>query len=957
MTEPLVGESAAKVAQSPQSPESPGRRRFGAIALALLLYALLADAAVETFASGSPVRWWVAGIIVVYAAASVVLWKRVPGIWDRFGWRDRAAASFFVLLGLLAFTAWRPGGLVAGVKLAAQSTSTIFAAVAAAAVLLSTVVLLRALKSAPLWARAALAVLAAYGFGAFVLGIARHTPYPELLRGASLWVRMPFWLQGAFLGVFVVVPAAVVVEVVAIGRRLAPGSVWSGVMPRVVALLLSVLMAAPALTSLQPASGVTPASTPLSAVAPFAPAAAGQLEQAAAQRLVNEPPSLPAVADESHLLQDAGAVVHAFRSEEWEVGALAASLGNDPAAAFKFVRDAIAFDPYPGVLRGAEGTLSARAGNAWDRALLLRALLAKGGFKTRLAFATLDRERATALVRRAHQRPARSLSGSAPHGLLANVPTAVAARAQRDDAALRLALGSRLNELGVEDAELTRQEVARHAWVQVLKDGAWIDMDPSLADAQMGKALAAASGTAEDVPPEQQHTVIVRVIAETLADRKLSETVSLERKLSAATAANQYLLLALVPETGGGLLAGSGKSPSSFVPTLWVDDEAVAGRPIATKAAGGGASFDVFGGGDTSAGELVGVHIEFETRAPGRRPTVARHVLLDRLRKDARSAPVIAADALKPLAPDGSVPRGLEGFHHLMISTGGASPVDMARRRLSALEAVLGSDRPASQPRPLNWLPRSLWASDLTLVEGSEGLVVHALDSSGRGRVFVDQPRVFLASWFPEPTSADGISRETDLLIDAVRVLLPEPTSVRETAGRQLQYGALQSALETETTLQMAAAWDPTDRTIVSTSLAMGPHLTVLAPADVQRLPAGSAGALRKALRDGDLVVVPGEVSKAVAWWTVARSGLVRAIMEPGAGMAGVGPAKGAIAKVFEPSKNMQKQQGEPGESKAGNEVLVITRDTAENAIKASSSFEDAAITQKAAKIVKLLGG
>jgi len=180
-----VDQSRDQGESSRRAPASPSIQASGTVALELLLYALLADAAIETFASGSSVRWWVAGIIAAYAAASAVIWRRVPQLWDRLGWRNRAAASLLVLVGLLAFTAWLPEGQAAGVKLAAQSTSTVFAAVTAVAVLLSTLVLLGALKSTPLWARAAVGALAGYGLGAFLIGIARDTPYSELLRGAS----------------------------------------------------------------------------------------------------------------------------------------------------------------------------------------------------------------------------------------------------------------------------------------------------------------------------------------------------------------------------------------------------------------------------------------------------------------------------------------------------------------------------------------------------------------------------------------------------------------------------------------------------------------------------------------------------------------------------------------------------------------------------------------------------
>jgi len=228
-----------------------------------------------------------------------------------------------------------------------------------------------------------------------------------------------------------------------------------------------------------------------------------------------------------------------------------------------------------------------------------------------------------------------------------------------------------------------------------------------------------------------------------------------------------------------------------------------------------------------------------------------------------------------------------------------------------------------------------------------------------RGRAYVDQPRVFLGSWFLEPNTADGLSRETDLLIDSVRILPSDPTSAREMAASQLQYGALQSALETETALRLAAAWDPADRTVVSTSLAMGGRLSVLAPSDVPQLPAGSAGALREALRDGDLAVVAGDVATATAWWTVAQSGFVRAIVEPGAGMSKVGPVRPGPAA----GKRHPGQQG--GGNDYGNAHKAsqpaqeeLKKQSKKGAKWVAKRFEDAfEVDPVKAKLAKRLGG
>jgi hypothetical protein len=53
-------------------------------------------------------------------------------------------------------------------------------------------------------------------------------------------------------------------------------------------------------------------------------------------------------------------------ASQFDLDALGASLDYDPAKIVAFVRTQIAFEQYPGVLRGEFGTLIGRAGNAFD---------------------------------------------------------------------------------------------------------------------------------------------------------------------------------------------------------------------------------------------------------------------------------------------------------------------------------------------------------------------------------------------------------------------------------------------------------------------------------------------------------------------------------------------------------------------------------------------------------------
>ena len=313
-------------------------------------------------------------------------------------------------------------------------------------------------------------------------------------------------------------------------------------------------------------------------------------------------------------------------AERWDVAALAATFEGDPERAFAFVRDRIGFDPYRGVLRGAEGTLAAQAGSAADRAELLGSLLRAMDFTTQFAFADLDAATADRLVERSLQTPESPLEGpTAFDSIDRSLAQTIVPRARRDFALLTDALGDSIAAIPGDPETADAEESLRHTWVQLERDGQWVDLDPSFGDAAFGTPLVTASATADEIPPEERATVTIRVHAENLVDGAIVEQVVLEQTLDAAAAARSQVLLAFQPAGGGGggllgggdLLGGGGGPPSAYEPLLLVDGVTTVGTPIPVLPSGDALS----GGGDV---RLTRLALELASVAPGRSPSVER---------------------------------------------------------------------------------------------------------------------------------------------------------------------------------------------------------------------------------------------------------------------------------------------------------------------------------------------
>ncbi len=579
-----------------------------------------------------------------------------------------------------------------------------------------------------------------------------------------------------------------------------------------------------------------------------------------------------------------------FSAPDWDIEELAASLGSDPGAAFTFVRDHIGFDPYPGVLRGAHGTLVARAGNAWDRTLLLQALLEAGGHSTELMHGELD-DATTATVLE------RSLEGSLEP--LADPPAAevlgidmgqLENRARRDFALVADGLGSSLSTLGAGgDTTHLADAVRDHAWVRLDDAEGSIDLDPTLPEAVPGETLSESGLVVGSVPVDRIQRLGINLVAEHLTEDGLTDEILLDQSLEATTAADAEIWLSFQATAGGigaKLLDAMGDVP--WVPTLSIDGETIEGTEF-TIGSSSDAVSDFFGGGAVDP-ELTGLRIELVSEAPGREPLVGERILLDRVDPAMRAAGTVTAESLAPLAPAGEVLPAVSGVHQIIVSNGATDLRTFASARVVALG--VGADF-VDRPDMTDGLKMAdqlypLAVSNKMLPLASEHLFSGDLAPAGDARAFVGRPRGYLVSFEPLPDVLDGTSITTDLALDDIDVTTGGVDDPALAARVRLWHGVLQTALETEMARARSAAVDPATATLSSVSISMTDTPRLLGP-EAAGDGAASSSALSDVLASGDLALLV-EGGPTLSFWAVdPASGRTRSIQEPGVRIGHVG--------------------------------------------------------------------
>ena len=786
--------------------------------VAFALYAVLLDAAVETWWSGSPVRWWVVGAVAIYAAATTLLWRRIT-------WRSKATISAFVFLGVVAITAWLPGGLSAGMRIAGGETSTLLSLLTAAAVVLAAVVVWR-FRALPTAVRTGVGLLAAYGLTAFVYGAVTGVPFSALFSGDSVWQRLPALLQGAFVGGLIVLPLALLTSVVRAGiPRFREGSPRYALY-QIVALATSlaiVLAALPVASQWRNDSRAGTAaigfSVPVTTPIVPSPALSDALEN-----------SLRAIADGER----------ESPRDRWDTAYVVEHVGKDPQQLFEWVAGNTFWIPYRGLLRGPVGVLMDRMGNSLDRAVLLATLLKQAGHSVRLAHGELAANRAMGLlpalivartggmVRERRLKPidagevrqgaARySLDGPAIEQSLGShaadgnrVFSSLDVRVADQTTRLRAAVGGRLTTDDLSARLDSAINLLRdHWWVQRQDGGSWVDLDLLSLDM---RALTNALETVAlgGVNTSQLHQVIVRVVAEQWNDGKVAERIALQHALKPAELIGKPIVLGFWPRRWPSKV-NPGPNPRQYMRTTalaqheWVATLQI-GRDTAAQSSllengdindhpmmnnfakiGGsaaGAADDVASllGGLTPEQTqrsdkktmLTAAWLEFEIRTPGEPSRTSRHTVFDLLGPTARAARPVVQVGLDDAA---SLLRGLSLMMDTEILPIACRIAPEFYRHLAA-ESLLGNREilralVRGEISDTTTRPEELGARLAPVPGPLYPLAIARFDRSRvSDQIYVVSPNVLTRHVFPAPAGGDRITLRdaTDIVANEVGV-------------------------------------------------------------------------------------------------------------------------------------------------------------------------------------------
>lgn len=295
-------------------------------------------------------------------------------------------------------------------------------------------------------------------------------------------------------------------------------------------------------------------------------------------------------------------------------------LGNKPEDLYRFVRDEIRFEAYTGILRGARGTLLARAGNAYDQAILLKSMFDSIGVPCRLIRGILPDEAAKRLLQTmtantSTQLPLLSDRDIEVLGIDAGrFQRAWSKQLERRDTFLESIIADSMKDaaaLGINSngarLGMAASTVRDYLWVQIFSGGVWLDMHPAFPKGERIEVNPEGIiNYIASLPPEFFHWVRVRLIGQRLVEDGFQRMVLLDKRLLASVAAGETISVELRPEE----VEGSGKV--NLQPAVRIGETILVADPVELPASDG----------SSTRGALTAVWLEITVLSPMERARV-----------------------------------------------------------------------------------------------------------------------------------------------------------------------------------------------------------------------------------------------------------------------------------------------------------------------------------------------
>ncbi len=615
-----------------------------------------------------------------------------------------------------------------------------------------------------------------------------------------------------------------------------------------------------------------------------------------------------------------------------DVDALAATL-TTPDAAFAFVRDRVAFEPYPGVMKGPLATLLTRGGNSLDRALLLAAILKRNGVPVKIAHGKLSPDQAQKILQQIAVEPgsleqmSRSLAEHAPVATVTDhqkdFGKSLDEQGEKAGNDLRSAVEGNLPLLqaswknsgppnGVVATSRQMEILQDHFWVQATIGNQATDLDPSLKSAAVNQKLVDATETFDPdaIADELNQSMRFRLVGEFLENGSVQSNELFSKVVKATDLFGKNVRLAIAPLTRK-------RSETRCQAVLLVGDDRTEGKEFrlsgqssvaAEQSSGEGGGVDT-GAGKAAGGLLGGLGGDEEQAPPPKPepkpqptktaggPVLARlflevtstgphlaeahyqRVILDRLdASKTQIQPALADDkVVRPLliqAWDGAVSLGSTSLVYVL---------NMQLKRLKDTQAIEQKARARAylgQSFGLNDLPGPALPAELTDYFFSSDVARFVLgrrDAPG-ARSYYERPRLaffrhgFVVQDWVRPEGGLRFAEGIDLFNAPFQFVGNSDDALR----LGMETGIADTALE-----RLTVAPDRSFNTVPLFAAAAGQGVSILtitpqqgaALADVA-VPPAIKNVLAGELAQGQILVLPGRLVKlgtvpTFGWWSI----------------------------------------------------------------------------------------